>query len=80
MNFFGTESSLGGGGTIFVWVGTRSHLGGHGPGMPPRGAGSDVLSAMKYSLLTLAAVVSKIKFMQLGDFDKFLQMFVVYQC
>ena len=28
------------GGTIFVWGGTSSHLGGHGPGMPPRGAGS----------------------------------------
>ena len=28
------------GGTVFVWGGTSSQLGGHGPGMPPRGAGS----------------------------------------
>ena len=27
------------GGTIFVWGGTSTHLGGHGPGMPPCGAG-----------------------------------------
>ena len=26
--------------TIFVWGGTSSHLGGHGPGMPPHGTGS----------------------------------------
>ena len=32
------------GGTIFVWGGTSSQLGGHGPGMPPRGAGSDFRS------------------------------------
>ena len=31
------------GGTIFVWGGTSSHLGGHGPGMPPRGAGSALM-------------------------------------
>ena len=28
------------GGTIFVWGGTSSQLGWHGPDMPPRGAGS----------------------------------------
>ena len=27
------------GGTVFVWGGTSSHLGGHGPGMPSQGAG-----------------------------------------
>ena len=31
--------------TIFVWGGTSSHLGGHGPGMPPHGAGSTFMSA-----------------------------------
>ena len=30
------------GGHNFCLGGTSSHLGGHGPGMPPRGAGSDV--------------------------------------
>ena len=35
VNFFGALSSLGGGGTIFVWRGTSSDLGAHGPGMPP---------------------------------------------
>ena len=37
------------GGTIFVWGAqaviwgdTSSYLGGHGPGMPPRGAGSEL--------------------------------------
>ena len=39
VNFFGAQSSLGGG-TIFVWGGTSSQLGGHVPGMPPHGAGS----------------------------------------
>ena len=34
VNFFGAQSSLGGD-TIFVWWGTNSILGGHGPGMPP---------------------------------------------
>ena len=28
-----------GGGTVFVWGGTSSHLGGHGPGMPPMAPG-----------------------------------------
>ena len=37
VNFFGAQSSLGGD-TIFVWGDTSTHLGGHGPGMPPRGA------------------------------------------
>ena len=37
VNFFRAQSSLGGG-TIFVWGGTSSPLGGHGPGMPPSGA------------------------------------------
>ena len=36
--------SPGWGGTILVWGGTSSHLGGHGPGMPPRGAGSVIES------------------------------------
>ena len=30
------------GGHNFCLGGTSSHLGGHGPGVPPRGAGSDV--------------------------------------
>ena len=34
VNFFEEQSSLGGG-TIFVWGGTSSHLGGHGPRLPP---------------------------------------------
>ena len=33
VNFFGHSPRLGG--TIFVWGGTSSHLGEHGPGMPP---------------------------------------------
>ena len=37
VNFFGAQSLLGGR-IIFVGVGTSSHLGGHGPGMLPRGA------------------------------------------
>ena len=38
-NVFGAQSSPGGG-TVFVWGGTSTQLGGHGPGMSPRGAGS----------------------------------------
>ena len=38
VNFFGEQSSVGRG-TIFVWGGTSSHLGGHGPEMLPQGAG-----------------------------------------
>ena len=34
VNFFGAQSSLGGG-TIFVWEGTRSHLGGTAPVCSP---------------------------------------------
>ena len=34
VNFFGAQSSLGVG-TIFVWGGQNSHLGGHGPEIPP---------------------------------------------
>ena len=37
--FFGAQSSLGGGHN-FRLGGTSSQLAGHGPGMPPRGAGS----------------------------------------
>ena len=37
VNFFGAHSSLGG--HNFRFGGTSSYLGGHGPGMPPRGAG-----------------------------------------
>ena len=48
VNFFGAQSSLGGG-TIFVWRGTSSHLGGHGPGMPPRGAGPAEKSDLTYN-------------------------------
>ena len=43
VNFFGAQFSLGGE-TIFVWGGTSSPLGGHDPGMPPRGAGSGVFN------------------------------------
>ena len=39
VNFFGAQSSLGGGN--FLLGGASSHLGGHGPGMHPRGAGLD---------------------------------------
>ena len=42
VNFFGVQSSLGG--TIFVWGGTSSHLGGHGPGMPPVAPGLNGVS------------------------------------
>ena len=46
------------GGTIFVWGGTSSHLGGYGPGMPPRGAGSKtfkpkITSNILFYVLTL---------------------------
>ena len=41
VNFFEAQSSLVGG-TIFVWGGTSSDLGGHGPGMPPVAPGLDV--------------------------------------
>ena len=43
VNFFEAQSSLGGA-QIFVWGGTSSQLGGHGPGMLPRGAGSVLTS------------------------------------
>ena len=39
------------GGTIFVWGGTSSHLGGHGPGMPPPGAGSEPVSYLPYDIV-----------------------------
>ena len=38
VNFFGAQSSLGG--AQFLFGGTSSQLGGHGRGLPPRGAGS----------------------------------------
>ena len=46
------------GGTIFVWGGTSSHLGGYGPRMPPRGAGSKtfkpkIASNILFYVLTL---------------------------
>ena len=50
VNFFGAQSSLGGG-TIFVWGGTSSQLGGHGPGMPPVAPGLKIGSTWhKHSL------------------------------
>ena len=43
VNFFGTQSSLGG--AQFSFAGTSSHLAGHGPVMPPCGAGPDADSS-----------------------------------
>ena len=37
--FLATRLVLAWRGTIFVWGGTSSYLGGHSPGMPPGGAG-----------------------------------------
>ena len=48
VNFLGAQFSLDGV-TIFVWGGTNSHLGGHGPGVPPRGAGSGFVTLFSTS-------------------------------
>ena len=57
--FRGTVLSWGG--TIFVWGGTSSHLEGHGPEMPPRGAGPGLEQESLFMLVNTISYTSMVQ-------------------